>query len=199
MTKKRSFRSQKPRLKKALARQAESHAQTQADDIVAFLKTVYERTFEYWAGGNDSGYSQQYEEPEVKFEIETKTSSRGVKLSIHSVAIDPDSGQPHDLWYWLDFGTRTITWGQKRSAVFPIRKHRRTKPGSLDVEPHPGYTGEFATIAPGEQRKGIEATRWSSLIAQTLDEALQEASEKRGGQLAGFTNWTLERWIAKRP
>ena len=195
MVKKRSFKAHKQRLRKALVQQAETHAQVDAQDIIEFLKATYERTFEYWAGGNDSGYSHQYADPVVQFKVTTQSSSRGVKLSIHSVAIDPDNGQPHDLWYWLDFGTRTIAWGQKRSAVFPIRKHRRTTPGSLDVQPHPGFTGEFASIGSGEQRKGIEPTRWSSLIAQALDEELT----KRGGTLAGLKDWSIERWVAKRP
>ena len=136
-----------------------------------FLESLYEKTFEGWRGGGDSGssLSPRQDKPEVRIKSRVKVSRNGIiKIVIHSVAVD-QSGQPHLLYFWLDFGTKSYQH-TTRSASFPVRSRKRWYSGkNLSRGPRLSdsevYTGEWAHINPYQVRKGIRPSGITSIIA----------------------------------
>lgn len=140
--------------------------------LESILKGLYLQTFSGWTGGGDSQVQEPHDQPDVKITSKVSVSPRGIiKIEIHSVAVD-NVGQPHLLYFWLDFGTKAYQH-QTRSAAFPVRQRQRWKSGS-GLNRGPGISNserygpgvEWRHIPAGAVRKGITGSNITAYIAR---------------------------------
>jgi hypothetical protein len=161
--------------------------------INKYLTTQYERTFAHWSGGrgsnrrSDSEWGKAYNLPTVKFNTKARIiPNKGILIEVNSLVVL--NGNPHPLWYWIDFGTKTIT--QPKTARFPVRVQNRTEQDILDASPFAGFTGDYRTIAAGRIRRGIPPRFWSSAIAEELKKDIAKIDELKGWTFVDFDTLT---------
>jgi hypothetical protein len=161
----------------------------------AILKRLYGQVLNGWEGRTDyfGGTSQLHPAPNLDTHLKIETEffiRRGVLFfRVSSVVLDGDGG-PFRTFYWADFGTKDKHWSYPyRSRVFERRGHS-TSPGSLRHTAAGGY-GVYASIAPGQVRKGIPAREFTQVIGDTFG--------KEALALGGINGWTMTRLDRKSP
>jgi hypothetical protein len=198
-TKVRKASKHLPRLRREFKKIKLLQVKAEVEEFKEMIETLYSITFQFWQGGSNPRESRsaartKYPVPQVEFSEPEITISNDFKINvkIDSWVIDPSTGKHHELWYWLDFGTKTIIWNSPYpSASFPMRVVSRTQPGTLKVRPAPAY-GERRRIFPGQLRKGIEPRRWSEAVALQLGKELPKTE-------LGKTGWKVSKFSTRKP
>lgn len=111
-----------------------------------------------------------------------------VTIAQHSFAAD-GSGQLHEVWYYVDFGTDDVLeWGNRASPFFAVRD-RRFNPND-PLSPRAQQPVKFIMrVVPGQRRQGIGAIHMSEAIGLEFEQELRAD----GGKLVGLKGWTVER------
>lgn len=167
-------------------------------EIKKVIVSFYNETLENWGAGgpeNDkSKYGVEKETPVIKFIPENGKftyTKKGVQIQITSLAVNA-KGQPHHIWYWVNDGTRTITWNfGYSSAAFRPRTSHRTKSGTTKVGSSVGYAGNTVVIKDGDQRRGIDARGWADKIGEKSQNVLSKQN------IAGY-DWDVD-FVYRKP
>lgn len=157
------------------------------EEASEILRFFYAQTFEGWNGGKGK-YATSYSSskifpvPEVAFDEEFEQKGFGLRLKIYSLAVYPGGEVAHNLWYWIDKGTKTTQQQRTSPLVYPTKQRTYTGgyPKAFD-----GFDSPAFVVRAGTYRRGIEAQDWSGKIANDFLTELQ----RRNNTLGGITGW----------
>lgn len=158
-------------------------------DATSILNVLYDQTFIGWNGGKGhyvKHYSKEFifPEPKVTFEEVFSKVQLGFRLAIYSLVTFPDGKRAHNLWYWIDRGTRAVV--QQKTSPEVYATQQRTY-GSKYPKPFSGFASNTFAVPAGVVRKGIDPQNWSQKIA---DDFVRELNS-RGGILGGLPGFTV--------
>lgn len=160
-------------------------------DLKAIIEKVYAPTLSIGGGADEytnaaRAVLDQLGSPQLYIELDTsqiKIGNDQLSFSVQTSVQRASGGALHNLWYWLDRGTRDLIWAGEPTPAFKTR-NPRTRPGALTVGPYVD-TGEYAAIRPGGRRRGIEAREWSQQIGQEVQQIAESS------MLAGHFDWRV--------
>lgn len=153
-------------------------------DIEVALATYYAKTTLGWEGETvypKGGYTIPV--PDFEIKAEARIVNGTIVITVRSLAVD-NEGNPHKLWYWLDFGTDDFLW----NLPYPSKAfvNREFWGGAFRYRRRlASVTGEVAVIKPGRNRPGIVASNWSRKIAEDF------ANDVADGRIGNLKAWVV--------
>jgi hypothetical protein len=179
-------------------------------ELQNMLEGLYQRTYANWEGGSrdlavkkrlnphSRNLGRAYPKPTTEFIKANVEITPNGNIRIRQRSFAAEGGQPHELWYRLDLGTRPVLF-TRRSAVFPVRRYRRFRRGKIDPQSHPGFESgskrKYATIKAGRVRKGIQPV----LLSDAIGRELQAELSGRRGDIGGVSGWRVSRRTVSAP
>lgn len=157
--------------------------------LARFIKKEFEtelnKTLKYSGGSYRSPFSNASVRADVIFQLNSTPVNTKFYTFTVKVRVVDDSGQPHKIWHYVNFGTKERVLS--KSVNIPITTPRTT-PNSLLVKPSSGTQGWFRA-KKGKRMGAIEARNWYDVATKNVLKAMRK--EKSFAYL-GLTNFRLE-------
>ena len=128
----------------------------------ALMKTLMHHSF-----GNPRGRLPGFSgaRPNIKTKI-TQDSSGDYHIEVIAFMSVMGTGVRHKVWHIIENGRKP--YKAKKWQRFPLRFDVRTTPNSYEVKPFAGWSGEWASIAPGKTVGGFEGRNFYQAIVNDL-------------------------------